>query len=131
MDPAPHQVHAALLDESIYVCSPRTMSRLLEQHGEVRERRDQLRHPTYQRPELVAPRPNQVWSWDITKLRGPVKWTYFYLYVILDLFSRYVAGWMLAPRASAALPRSSSRGAWTGRTSPPANSISTLTTGRR
>jgi putative transposase len=103
LDQAPHQVHAALLDEGIYVCSPRTMYRLLDQHGEVRERRGQLRHPTYQKPELVATRPNQVWSWDITKLRGPAKWTYFYLYVILDLFSRYVAGWMVAPRESAEL----------------------------
>lgn len=105
MDQAPHQVHAALLDEGIYLCSPRTMYRLLEEHGELRERRDQLRHPTYQKPELVATRPNQVWSWDITKLRGPAKWTYFYLYVILDLFSRYVAGWMVAPRESAELAK--------------------------
>jgi putative transposase len=103
VDQAPHQVHATLLDEGIYVCSPRTMYRLLEEHGEVRERRDQLRHPAYQRPELLATRPNQVWTWDITKLRGPVKWTYFYLYVILDLFSRYVVGWMVAPRESAVL----------------------------
>jgi putative transposase len=105
MDQAPHQVYAALLDEGIYLCSPRTMYRLLDEHGEVRERRDQLRHPTYQKPELVATRPNQVWSWDITKLRGPLKWTYFYLYVILDLFSRYVAGWMVAPRESAELAK--------------------------
>jgi putative transposase len=79
VDQAPQQVHAALLDESIYVCSPRTMYRLLEEHGEIRERRSQLRHPAYQKPELLATRPNQVWSWDITKLRGPAKWTYFYL----------------------------------------------------
>ena len=105
VDQAPHQVHAALLDEGIYVCSPRTMYRLLDEHSEVRERRDQLRHPAYQKPELVATRPNQVWSWDITKLRGPVKWTYFYLYVILDLFSRYVVGWMVAPRESAELAK--------------------------
>mgnify|MGYP001460985869 CR=1 FL=1 len=81
------------------------MYRLLDEHGEVRERRDQLRHPAYQKPELVTTRPNQVWSWDITKLRGPLKWTYFYLYVILDLFSRYVAGWMVAPRESAELAK--------------------------
>jgi putative transposase len=105
VDQAPHQVHATLLDEGIYVCSPRTMYRLLEEHGEVRERRDQLRRPAYQKPELLATRPNQIWSWDITKLRGPVKWTYFYLYVILDLFSRYVVGWMVAPGESAELAK--------------------------
>ena len=82
------------------------MYRILSEHGEVRERRNQLRHPNYQKPELVAEAPNQVWSWDITKLReGPVKWTYFYLYVILDIFSRYVTGWMLARRESAELAR--------------------------
>ena len=105
VDQAPHQVHATLLDEGVYVCSPRTMYRLLEEHGEVRERRDQLRRPAYQKPELLATRPNQVWSWDITKLRGPVQWTYFYLYVILDLFSRYVVGWMVAPGESAVLAK--------------------------
>lgn len=105
MDQAPHQVHATLLDEGIYLCSPRTMYRLLEEHGEVRERRDQLRRPAYQKPELLATRPNQVWSWDITKLRGPAKWTYFYLYVILDLFSRYVVGWMVAAGESAELAK--------------------------
>lgn len=105
VDQAPHQVHASLLDEGIYVCSPRTMYRLLEEHGEVRERRDQLRRPAYQKPELLATGPNQVWSWDITKLRGPAKWTYFYLYVILDLFSRYVVGWMVAPGESAQLAK--------------------------
>ena len=105
VDQAPHQVHATLLDEGLYVCSPRTMYRLLEEHGEVRERRDQLRHPAYQKPELLATGPNQVWSWDITKLRGPAKWTYFYLYVILDMFSRYVVGWMVAPGESAELAK--------------------------
>lgn len=105
VDQAPHQVHATLLDEGIYLCSPRTMYRLLEEHGEIRERRDQLRHPAYQKPELLATRPNQVWSWDITKLRGPAKWTYFYLYVILDLFSRYVVGWMVAPRERSELAK--------------------------
>ena len=98
VDKAPAQVWATLLDEGIYHCSIRTMYRILSEHGEVRERRNQLRHPNYQKPELVAEAPNQVWSWDITKLRGPVKWTYFYLYVILDIFSRYVTGWMLARR---------------------------------
>ena len=80
---APRQVYAALLDEGQYLCSWRTMYRVLAAHDEVRERRDQLRHPTYSKPELLASAPNQVWSWDITKLRGPVKWTYFYLYVAL------------------------------------------------
>ncbi len=96
VDKAPHEVYATLLDEGQYFCSIRTMYRLLESHQEVKERRDQLRHPTYQKPELLAMAPNQVWSWDITKLLGPAKWTYFYLYVVLDIFSRYVVGWMIA-----------------------------------
>jgi putative transposase len=100
---APAAVHAQLLDEGQYLCSPRTMYRLLASQGEVRERRDQRTHPPYQKPELLATAPNQVWSWDITKLRGPVKWTYFYLYVVLDIFSRYVVGWMVAERESATL----------------------------
>ena len=81
------------------------MYRILAEQGEVRERRNQLRHPNYRKPELLAEAPNQVWSWDITKLRGPVKWTYYYLFVILDIFSRYVTGWMLAHRESAELAR--------------------------
>jgi putative transposase len=81
------------------------MYRILAEHGEVRERRNQLRHPAYEKPELLATAPNQVWSWDITKLKGPVKWTYFYLYVILDIFSRYVVGWMIAHRESATLAK--------------------------
>ena len=105
VDQAPHQVYASLLDEGIYLCSPRTMYRILEQNSEVRERRDQLRHPTYKKPELLATGPNQLWSWDITKLLGPAKWTYFYLYVILDVFSRYVVGWMVAPKESAELAK--------------------------
>jgi putative transposase len=104
-DRAPVEVFATLLDEGAYLCSVRTMYRLLEQAGEVRERRDQLRHPSYQKPQLLATAPNQVWSWDITKLLGPAKWTYFYLYVILDIFSRYVVGWMVAPRESAELAK--------------------------
>ena len=100
---APAQVHATLLDEGTYLCAPRTMYRLLDTAGEVKERRDQVRRPHYTAPELLATRPNEVWSWDITKLLGPAKWTYFYLYVILDIFSRYVVGWMLAPQESAAL----------------------------
>jgi putative transposase len=102
-DKPPPQVYATLLDEGKYLCSIRTMYRLLEQHHELRERRNQLTHPSYQKPELLATAPNQVWSWDITKLLGPAKWTYFYLYVILDIFSRYAVGWMVAPRESAAL----------------------------
>jgi putative transposase len=104
-DKPPAQVYATLLDEGTYLCSIRTMYRLLEQNQEVRERRNQLTHPHYQKPELLATGPNQVWSWDITKLLGPVKWTYFYLYVILDIFSRYVVGWMVAPGESAALAK--------------------------
>jgi putative transposase len=95
VDKSPAQVWATLLDELIYYCSIRTMYRLLAANGEVKERRNQLRHPNYQKPELLAEAPNEVWSWDITKLRGPAKWTYFYLYVILDIFSRYVVGWMV------------------------------------
>jgi transposase InsO family protein len=87
VDSSPAQVWATLLDEGRYLCSERTMYRLLAQHQEVRERRDQLTHPAYARPELLAERPNQVWSWDITKLLGPQKWSYYYLYVILDVFS--------------------------------------------
>lgn len=95
-DRSPAAIQAMLLDEGQYLCSTRTMYRLLQQQGESRERRDQLVHPPYQKPELLATAPNQLWSWDITKLLGPAKWTYFYLYVILDVFSRYVTGWMVA-----------------------------------
>jgi putative transposase len=103
VDLAPAQVYAGLLDEKRYVCSERTMYRILEANHEVRERRDQLRHPTYAAPQLLATAPNQLWSWDITKLLGPTKWTYFYLYVIMDVFSRYVVGWMVAHRETAVL----------------------------
>ena len=103
VDQPPAQVVARLMDEGEYLCSVRTMYRILEQEHEVRERRDQLRHPQYQKPELLATAPNQVWSWDITKLRGPAKWTYYYLYVMLDIFSRYVVGWMVAQCESADL----------------------------
>ena len=103
VDLAPAEVYATLLDEGHYVCSERTMYRILSENQEVRERRDQLRHPPYAAPELLATRPNEVWSWDITKLLGPAKWTYFYLYVILDIFGRYVVGWMVAYRESAVL----------------------------
>jgi len=102
-DQAPGEVYATLLDEGRYLCSERTMYRILAENQQVRERRDQIHHPQYQAPELIATRPNEVWSWDITKLLGPARWTYFYLYVILDIFSRYVVGWMLAYRESAQL----------------------------
>ena len=105
VDRSPGQVYATLLDEGSYLCSERTMYRILEKHQEVKERRNQRKHPTYTKPELLATGPNEVWSWDITKLRGPVKWTYFYLYVILDIFSRYVVGWMVATRETAALAK--------------------------
>jgi putative transposase len=105
VDKAPTEVYATLLDEGIYHCSVRTMYRVLEEAGEIRERRDQARHPHYKAPELLATAPNQVWSWDITKLLGPVKWSYFYLFVILDIFSRYVVGWMIAPHESSTLAK--------------------------
>jgi putative transposase len=104
-DRSPAAVQATLLDEGQYLCSLRTMYRILEQEGESRERRHQLVHPPYRKPELLATAPNQLWSWDITKLRGPVKWTCFYLYVILDVFSRYAVGWMVAHRESAELAK--------------------------
>ena len=104
-DLPPTQVYPMLLDEGRYLCSVRTMYRLLAQQNEVRERRPVASHPVYAKPELLATAPNQVWSWDITKLKGPVTWTYFYLYVILDIFSRYVVGWMVAQRESAALAK--------------------------
>ncbi len=104
MDQPPSEVYARLLDEDkTYLCSTRTMYRILDSAKEVRERRNLLRHPNYAPPQLLATAPNQVWSWDITKLLGPAKWTYYYLYVLLDLFSRYVVGWMLALQESGAL----------------------------
>ena len=105
VDVAPPQVYAQLLEEGRYLCSIRTMYRLLAANDEVRERRAVASHPVYTQPELLATRPNEVWSWDITKLKGPAKWTYYYLYVILDIFSRYVVGWMLAHRESATLAK--------------------------
>ena len=98
-DKAPYQVYATLLDEGIYLCSIRTMYRILEkQHGRNRERRKQVRSRNNVKPELLATGPNQVWSWDITKLKSAAKWTYYYLYAIMDIFSRYVVGWMVARR---------------------------------
>jgi transposase InsO family protein len=106
LDDTPYQIYATLLDEGQYHCSIRTMYRILtEQHGSVKERRKHVQRPHYAKPELLATAPNEVWSWDITKLKGPVKWTYFYLYVILDIFSRYVVGWMVAHRQQDALAR--------------------------
>lgn len=103
VDQSPAEVYATLLDEETYFCSIRTMYRILAENNEVKEQRNQLRYPNYQKPELLATEANQLWSWDIIKLHGPVKWTYYYLYVILDVFSRYVLGWMVAHQESAAL----------------------------
>lgn len=118
VDQAPAEVYATLLDEGHYHCSERTMYRLLAERVEVRERRDQLRHPTYAAPELLACRPNELWSWDITKLLGPITWTYFYLYVMLDVFSRYVVSqrsWAAdALRRASRIGRAAGRGAGGG-----------------
>ena len=103
VDRSPAEVVATLLDEGQYLCSERTMYRILAASEPVRERRNQLTHPSYTKPELVATGPNEAWSWDITRLLGPQRWTYFYLYVLLDIFSRYVVGWMVAERESSAL----------------------------
>jgi putative transposase len=103
VDQAPASIYANLLDEGRYLCSVPTMYRLLRAEGEVRERRRHSTHPATAKPELLATGPNEIWSWDITKLLGPVKWTYFYLYVVIDIFSRYVPGWLLAPRETAEL----------------------------
>jgi putative transposase len=103
LDQPPAEVYATLLDEGGYLASISTLYRILRDHDEVRERRSQREHPRYAAPELLAERPNEVWSWDITKLKGPQKWSYYHLYVILDIFSRYVVGWMVAHRESAVL----------------------------
>jgi len=103
VDQAPASVYATLLDENRYLCSISTMYRLLREQGETGERRRQATHPPKVKPELVASGPNQVYSWDITKLAGPAKWTYYYLYVIIDIYSRYVPGWLLADRESSTL----------------------------
>src|SRR5712692_7954792 len=106
LDCSPAQVWATLLDEGRYLASERTMYRLLAAaHGSVRERRDQLTHPPYAKPELLACRPNELWSWDISKLKGPAKWTWFYLYVILDVFSRYAVGWTVQYRETAEIAK--------------------------
>jgi putative transposase len=104
VDSSPAQVYATLLDEGRYLASERTMYRLLEAcQGAVRERRDQLTHPAYVKPELLAERPNDFWSWDVSKLKGPARWTWFYLYVILDVYSRYVVGWTVQYRETGAI----------------------------
>ena len=104
-DSAPREVYATLLDEQIYLCHWRTMYRTpgVAENQQVCERRNQLRHPPYARPELLAAGPNQVWSWDITALRGPAKWSAFYLYDLMDVYSRYVVGWLIATTQSATL----------------------------
>ena len=103
VDRSPAEVVATLLDEGKYLCSERTMYRVLSDAQPVRERRNQLTHPKYEKPQLMATAPNQVWSWDITKLLGPRKWTYYYLYVLLDVYSRYAVGWMVTDRENASL----------------------------
>jgi putative transposase len=102
-DQAPREVYATLLDEGIYLCSIPSMYRILRENAEVQERRNQLRHPAYAKPQLVATGPNKIWTWDITKLLGPAVGVYFYLYVLLDLFSRFVVVWLIAEREAAAL----------------------------
>jgi putative transposase len=103
VDCAPREIYATLLDEGTYLCSWPTMYRILRQADEVRRRRDQRRQGAYAKPELLATQPNELWSWDITKLKGPTTWSYYYLYVILDVYSRYVVGWMIAERETAEL----------------------------
>lgn len=105
MDQAPRQVYASLLDEGKYLCHWRTMYRVLAEHDEVRERRLLRRHPVYQKPELLATEPNEVWSWDITYLRGANKWEHYPLYTVLDIYSRYVVGWMIAEAESSELAK--------------------------
>ncbi len=105
VDLAPAEVYATLLDEGQYLCSERTMYRVFAENHAIKERRNQLRHPKYAAPQLLATAPKQLWSWDITKLLGPTKWSSFYLYVILDVYSRYVVGWVVADCESTALAK--------------------------
>ena len=105
IDQAPNEIYANLLDHGQYFCSVRTMYRYLSQEGEIKERRNQKRHVKYEKPELLTSRPNQLWSWDITKLKGPKKWNYFHLYVIMDVYSRYVVGWVVANKEQAVLAK--------------------------
>jgi putative transposase len=104
-DNSVRKIYATLLDEGTYICSISTMYRILRQAGESRERRSIATHPTMVKPELAASAPGEVWSWDITKLHGPQKWTYFYLYVVLDIYSRYVVTWRLELRESAQIAK--------------------------
>ena len=104
-DRAPRQIWATLLDRGAYLAHWRTMYRILSENNQVKERRRQIRHVVYEKPELLATGPNELWSWDITRLRGPQKWTYFYLYVIMDVFSRFVVGWMIANKENARLAK--------------------------
>jgi transposase InsO family protein len=104
-DSTPYEIYASLLDEGRFICSISTMYRILQEEGESQDRRRQTDRTHYVKPELLATAPNQVWSWDITKLKGPQKWSYYYLYVILDIFSRYVTGWMIASRESQSLAK--------------------------
>jgi putative transposase len=97
-DQAPVAVYHQLLDEGVYLCSPSTMYRILRQHDEVRERRRHASHPAHVKPELLATAPNTVWTWDITRLRGPLKRSFYHLYSIIDIYSRYTVGWMVAAR---------------------------------
>jgi putative transposase len=131
VDEAPATVYARLLDDGGYLGSVSTMYRLLRDHDEVHERRRQASHPAATKPELLATRPNQVYSWDITKLLGPVKWTWFYLYVIVDIFSRDVPGWMLAHAENARLAEACWPIPLPSRASSPASSPSTPTAARR
>jgi putative transposase len=103
VDQAPRQVYATLLDEETYLCHWRTMYRILEAHQEVTERRNQRQHPPAAKPQLETTGPRQLWSWDITKLKGPVKWHHYYLYVIIDVYSRFIVGWLIAEAESAEL----------------------------
>jgi putative transposase len=105
LDKTPYEIYASQLDEGNYLCSKRTMYRILHENMQVKERRKQRRTNHYQKPELLATSPNQLWTWDITKLKSSEKWTYFYLYVIIDVYSRYIVGWMLAYREEAALAK--------------------------
>jgi putative transposase len=105
VDVAPATIYATLLDEGRYHGSVSTMYRVLKSANQTGERRRQRKHPSYAKPELLAIAPNEVWSWDITKIKGPIKWSYFHLYVILDIFSRYVVGWMIASRETAELAK--------------------------
>ncbi|MBX9950244.1 MAG: IS3 family transposase [Candidatus Obscuribacterales bacterium] len=103
VDKSPAQIYSTLLDEGVYLCSVSTMYRILRSLQEVKERRNVLQRTFYERPELLATGPNQVWSWDITKLRGPEKWVCYYLYVIIDIYSRYIVGWLIAENECAEL----------------------------